>query len=65
MHLAVAVLLGVIFGGFWLSLWWFYAIPALSTILVCLTLGYITASVAAFAGPGKNISQGKLMKMWF
>lgn len=51
-HLAIAVLLGLIFGVFWLSVWWFYGIPAVSTVLVTLTLGYLTASVIYFAGTG-------------
>ncbi|KAF4531653.1 hypothetical protein B566_EDAN006584 [Ephemera danica] len=51
-HLIISVVIGIIFGGFWLCLWWFYAIPALSTVLVSLTLGYLVASITFFAGAG-------------
>ncbi|XP_059484506.1 transmembrane 7 superfamily member 3-like [Neocloeon triangulifer] len=49
-HLAISVLIGAIFGAFWLSLWWFYGIPAISTLLITLTLGYLVASTVFFSG---------------
>jgi hypothetical protein len=51
-HLAVSVLIGALFGAFWLSLWWFYGIPAISTLLVTLTLGYLVAATIFFSGAG-------------
>ncbi|CAB3359793.1 Hypothetical predicted protein [Cloeon dipterum] len=49
-HLAISVLIGAIFGTFWLSLWWFYGIPAISTLLITLTLGYLVAATVFFSG---------------
>jgi len=48
----VSVLIGAIFGAFWLSLWWFYGIPAISTLLITLTLGYLVAATIFFSGAG-------------
>jgi hypothetical protein len=55
----VSVLIGAIFGAFWLSLWWFYGIPAISTLLITLTLGYLVAATVFFSGAGKRAHDEK------
>lgn len=63
-HLAVSVLIGAIFGAFWLSLWWFYGIPAISTLLITLTLGYLVAATVFYSGAGKRDEKKSPRRLW-